>query len=484
MDRAMLYDRIFGCWLGKNIGGTLGAPLEGHKNPAPLPLRFPSKNEPNDDLDLQLVWLDMLNRKGVNLTDRDFADCWINNITYPFDEYGVANANIRRGLMPPQTGIFNNFFLDCMGSPIRSEIWGCICAGMPETAAYYARLDAQVDHYNEGVYGEILFSCMEASAFTGADIISITETGLSFLPDCSEVKQSVELTLKGYREGMPLEELRGILVARYDRGNFSHCILNIAFTIAGLLYGETDFLKSMVMAVNLGYDTDCTGATAGAIVGIMRGYKAIQEQYKVEMDTRILAGWGVKDIKVPADIGEMTEQTIALHEKLLACAERPSLPRNFLLPYVPAANIKLQREFLVSNRFDTVEQANAALAKGEGFIKVTYNSDTIDLAPFIVDAKPLFISTTVRLPRPGKYRLVPTGDQPMRFWIDGQDMWETNVVPHAPSPHRHGNPKAAVYAGTEVRVMVRIDHRGVPAKFALLTSDERNFHIIEAAYHA
>ena len=31
MERKALYDRIYACWLGKNIGGTLGTPVEGCK---------------------------------------------------------------------------------------------------------------------------------------------------------------------------------------------------------------------------------------------------------------------------------------------------------------------------------------------------------------------------------------------------------------------------------------------------------------------
>ena len=40
----------------------------------------------------------------------------------------------------------NNYFKDCMGSPIRSEIWACLAPGCPEVAARYAFLDAIVDH--------------------------------------------------------------------------------------------------------------------------------------------------------------------------------------------------------------------------------------------------------------------------------------------------------------------------------------------------
>ena len=59
LNRAVLRDKIHACWIGKNIGGTMGTPYEGRQQindiqgfstPAGVVL-------PNDDLDLQLVWL-------------------------------------------------------------------------------------------------------------------------------------------------------------------------------------------------------------------------------------------------------------------------------------------------------------------------------------------------------------------------------------------------------------------------------------------
>ena len=56
-------DKIKGCWLGKNIGGTFGAPLEG-KSCMEFDRFYDfylqdltGEPVPNDDLDLQLVWL-------------------------------------------------------------------------------------------------------------------------------------------------------------------------------------------------------------------------------------------------------------------------------------------------------------------------------------------------------------------------------------------------------------------------------------------
>ena len=72
-----LQSKIAGCWLGKNIGGTLGAPFEGTRECLDLtfytqPLR--GEPEPNDDLDLQLLWLEMAERYTAwNILHRGFS---------------------------------------------------------------------------------------------------------------------------------------------------------------------------------------------------------------------------------------------------------------------------------------------------------------------------------------------------------------------------------------------------------------------------
>ena len=58
-----------------------------------------------------------------------------------------------------------------------------------------------------------------------------------------------------------------------------HTLNNAALTIMGLLYGEMDFEKTIAYTVMAGLDTDCTGATAGSIIGAMLGAKKLPKKW-------------------------------------------------------------------------------------------------------------------------------------------------------------------------------------------------------------
>ena len=55
-------DKVYGFFIGKAVSGNIGAPHEGVKMPMELPFMPEMINceLPNDDLDLQILWLDVL----------------------------------------------------------------------------------------------------------------------------------------------------------------------------------------------------------------------------------------------------------------------------------------------------------------------------------------------------------------------------------------------------------------------------------------
>ncbi len=319
LDEKTLYDKIYACWLGKNIGGTLGGPVEGQMRVMDIKW-YPKLSEdgalPNDDLDLQLVNLHALQVKGAAITADDIAETWREHVFFPFDEYGCASTNMRCGFKPPFSGSFDNCFADCMGSPIRSEIWAAVAAGDPGLAASLAVRDAIVDHAGgEGVYGEIFNAAMQAAAYENSDKESLIESALECIPEECIVYKAVALALCLYREGKPLSFVREEVLRNYGSPNFTYAPQNIAFGVCGILYGE-DFEDAILKTVNLGYDTDCTVATAAATLGIMYGTEYIPEKWSRPVGDRIVVSAMVRGLDAPKDLDELTRECIRLYNML------------------------------------------------------------------------------------------------------------------------------------------------------------------------
>lgn len=202
--------RIHSCWLGKSIGGTLGLPVEGRMER--LNLSFydpvPTVAPPNDDLELQLVWLELVEKSHGELTADDFARAWLDHIHYMWDEYGRCRWNLRRGVPVEAAGTFENPFHDGTGSPIRSEIWACLFPGDPESAAWYSAMDASLDHGHEGIAGGVFFAVMQSLAASGMPLRSAIDRAMDYLPAHLETAAALQLVVEIHGEGaLAWEEL-------------------------------------------------------------------------------------------------------------------------------------------------------------------------------------------------------------------------------------------------------------------------------------
>ena len=317
------YRIVYGGWLGKNIGGTLGAPVEGVKELMSLTFypELPDGPLENDDLDLQLVWLHALEQYGPGVTAEQLGQEWLTHIFFPFDEYGYALTNLRRGLIPPLSGSFNNPFNHCMGSPIRSEIWAMITPGLPEKAAFYAYQDAIVDHAGgEGVYGEMFFAAIESAIFREKNRDLLIEIGLKHIPTHSRTYRAVKDLICWHQQGKTWIESRSLILKNHGNDNFTDAPQNVAFTILGWLYGH-DFEDAILKAVNCGYDTDCTAATLGAILGMLLGADGLPERWANPVGTRVVVSPPIKGFPAPKNLDELTLRTIRVGKQVLAAAD-------------------------------------------------------------------------------------------------------------------------------------------------------------------
>ena len=191
MNRKLTYkdyfDKVYGCLIGKTVIGTLGAPFEGCHDFLDVQSFSTPKGDPlpNDDLDLQLIWLYAMERLGPeHVNTNALADYWLEWMPLYCNEYGTCKTNLRLGLLPPMSGeVDNERWKTSNGAWIRSEIWAAVAPGVSDVAIKYAVADAMVDHgLSEGTHAEVFTATLQSLAYVESNIRVLLDTALSNIP--------------------------------------------------------------------------------------------------------------------------------------------------------------------------------------------------------------------------------------------------------------------------------------------------------------
>ena len=222
----------------------------------------------------------------------------------------VAFRNFVNGYLPPESAIYKNPYREWIGAQIRGDYFGYINPGKPQEAAEMAYRDAVISHVKNGIYGEMFVAAMLAWAAVCQDMEEVIRVGLNEIPVTSRLYESIIQVITWKQEGKTYDEVIGEIFQIYDEKNvhhWDHAISNAMIVAAALLYGDGDFARSICYAVQIGFDTDCNGATVGSIVGMMKGYDQIPEEWvkplRDELDTDIFRVGKVR-------LEDMVERTI------------------------------------------------------------------------------------------------------------------------------------------------------------------------------
>ena len=339
LSKSEYLEKMAGCFLGKSIGGTLGTPFEPTRGAFDVEYYTTDLSNgmlPNDDLDLQLVWLCAAERYKTDVNAPILSDYWMFGIVPNWAEYGVGKNNVRMGLIPPVSGKYRNHYKDSNGAWIRAEIWACLAPGHPEIAVKYAYEDACVDHADEGVYGEIFIAAIESAAFVESDKFKLIDIGLHYIPENCDCARAVRRILALYREGLSWREARVRLMNDFPgsfgaqfrgvedgvpNGNWGYdAPNNIAITLIGWLWAGEDFEKALCITTGCGEDSDCTAGALGAILGILLGREGIPEKWKApignEIKTKCINEFA-DIIRIPKTIDELVSRTANLMPSFL-----------------------------------------------------------------------------------------------------------------------------------------------------------------------
>ncbi|MDD4011889.1 MAG: ADP-ribosylglycohydrolase family protein [Sphaerochaetaceae bacterium] len=238
-----------------------------------------------DDTEFAMLTAITLIRCKGNLTSQDVVDAWMRDVVVQ-DEFKrggqseiFAALNLKKGLLPPQSGMFNTFHMSD-GTAMRIPPVGILCAGDPEKAARLAQIDAQISHYRDGIWGAQAVAAAVAAAMADASWDEIFQAALKPIDKDSwlyhEMLAVAEIVEKNnfdiISSWMPLhDETRASTWATTAEA--------IPAAFACLMLCHDDFKKGVILAGNFGRDADTIGAVAGSILGARYGLGTVPEKW-------------------------------------------------------------------------------------------------------------------------------------------------------------------------------------------------------------
>jgi hypothetical protein len=132
-------------------------------------------------------------------------------------------------------------------------------------------------------------------------------------PSCS-IARVIREAVWCFENGKRWAAARDRIERIYGHEHPCNALPNHGFTVLGWLYGE-DYGDRLCKAVNCGYDTDCTGATLGSLLGIIGGTSAIPRQWSDPIGSGIVLHKFTGTIDAPSDVAELTDRTAGMAER-------------------------------------------------------------------------------------------------------------------------------------------------------------------------
>ena len=477
-------DSVYACWVGKNIGGTMGTPYEGRREVLDIKgfATAPGEPLPNDDLDLQLIWLHAMESTGPYQLDcKKLGEYWVSFISPHWNEYGMGKMNMKYGLLPPLSGDYENTWKDSNGAWIRTEIWATMAPGCPDIAARYAVEDAMVDHgAGEGTFAAAFVAAMQSAAFVEKDIRKCIDTALSLIPTECRVAKTVLKVLECYDGGMNWLDCRNtVQQMNADIGNgWFEAPSNVGYAVLGLIYGEGNFKKSMITAINCGDDTDCTGATVGATLGILGGTAVIPADWKEYIGDRIITMSIAEGVlyNIPKTCSDLTERVVHMAPTVL-WANRAAVTlvdvddEEYGIPMPNPSSKNYTPQSPVLRRLEALKPYQFEVDAGMYTVRVTY-----DRAPDIAPGEEIGVTISFVHHVIYQYRNVSSlGNLPvalkLRWWLpEGFEVIGKHavVLEHNTSHHRtpqkdvHVTVKAGEHVEAINRVVLEVTADGRP----------------------
>ena len=288
-DQDRLRDKARGAMAGLAIGDSFGDASRKQENQLAYGITMDfgeGASWSTDDTEFGLLTAQTLIACEGKLTLQAVEKAWRTHVVTQGQELNrggnsemEAAANLRRGLTPPFTGLYNSYAASD-GAAMRAAPIGIVYAGDLPGAAQAAETDACISHSRDGIWGAQAVACAVAAAMADATMEEILDAALYAVPRDSWFYFTFQLAQQIVRDArgdiatawMPLHDR---LATRYKAAVPE--AVSQAFGVLALCHA--DFRSGVTLAGNFGRDADTIGAICGAILGARDGLSGIPARW-------------------------------------------------------------------------------------------------------------------------------------------------------------------------------------------------------------
>lgn len=294
-------DKMKAGWVGQMAGVGWGGPTEfkykgeiipEDKMPQWKPVKINQFQQ--DDIYVEMTFLRTLELYGFDCSIRQAGIDFANSGYRLWHANRYGRDNLRKGIAPPDSGHPEfNAHADDIDYQIEADYAGLIAPGMPNVAIELGEKFGRLMNYGDGLYGGQFVGGMYTEAFFEDDMVKIVKAGLKCVPKESQFAECMRDVLAWHQENPDdWEKTWQLIEDKYqdnpdyrkfscNKGDFNiDAKINAAYIVMGLLYGEGDPDKTIIISTRCGQDSDCNPSNSGGILFTTIGFKNLPDKFK------------------------------------------------------------------------------------------------------------------------------------------------------------------------------------------------------------
>lgn len=306
-----------------------------------------------DDVYMDLTFLEVMVENGIDASASIFAEKFAHADYKLWHANQAARYNILHGILPPDSGHWrNNPHADDIDFQIESDFIGMLYPGMVNSAVESCDKIGHIMNHGDGWYGGVFISAMYSLAYICDDIPTLIKESIDIIPKETKFRSCIDDVIK-YHEKYPddwkqcwfeVEKRHGYDIGCPEgvwNGFNIDAVINSAWVVIALLYGNGDFERTMEIATRCGQDSDCNPASAAGILGVVHGYSEIPEKYRKGAEA-------IADMAFPytsLSLNETCKRNLDLMETVIADSEGIVSDTSFMVKVQRPRPVRWEQSF-------------------------------------------------------------------------------------------------------------------------------------------